>query len=195
MSITQFAAQTYVVQPGDFLSAIAQKFYGDGSEQSWRKIYDANRSVIGADPTQLQVGMVLTIPGVTSSNGGSSASSVVDRVIELTNEQRRRNGVPPLRFSAQLTAAAQTHTNLMVQFDRMDHNLPGEPSLGERVSRTGYRWSSIAENIAHGQQTPEDVVNSWMNSSGHRANLLNPAYQDIGVGFANGYWTQVFARP
>ncbi|HEY9661942.1 MAG TPA: CAP domain-containing protein, partial [Allocoleopsis sp.] len=83
----------------------------------------------------------------------------------------------------------------MVQFDRMDHNLPGEPSLGERVSRTGYRWSSIAENIAHGQQTPEDVVNSWMNSSGHRANLLNPAYQDIGVGFANGYWTQVFARP
>ncbi|MEH2326911.1 MAG: 3D domain-containing protein [Nostoc sp.] len=55
-------SQTYTVQPGDFLSAIAQKFYGDGSEQSWRKIYDANKAVIGPDPNQLQVGTILTIP-------------------------------------------------------------------------------------------------------------------------------------
>ncbi|WP_375514190.1 3D domain-containing protein [uncultured Nostoc sp.] len=55
-------SRTYTVQPGDFLFAIAQKFYGDGSEQSWRKIYDANKAVIGSDPNQLQVGMILTIP-------------------------------------------------------------------------------------------------------------------------------------
>lgn len=66
------SVQQYIVQPGDFLSAIAQKFYGDSSEPSWRKIYDANRDVIGPDPTQLQVGMVLTIPakdGATNSKG------------------------------------------------------------------------------------------------------------------------------
>lgn len=54
--------RTYTVQPGDSLSAIAQKFYGDGSEQSWRKIYDANKAVIGPDPNQIQVGMILIIP-------------------------------------------------------------------------------------------------------------------------------------
>ncbi|MBE9008651.1 LysM peptidoglycan-binding domain-containing protein [Pseudanabaenaceae cyanobacterium LEGE 13415] len=56
------SGQTYTVQPGDFLSAIAEKFYGDGSEASWRRIYDANRDTIGGDPTQLKVGMVLVIP-------------------------------------------------------------------------------------------------------------------------------------
>lgn len=62
MSTTFMSGQTYTVQAGDFLSAIAQQFYGDGSEAAWRKIYDANRAVIGPDPTQLQVGMVLVIP-------------------------------------------------------------------------------------------------------------------------------------
>ncbi len=62
MSTTFEVGQTYSVQPGDFLSAIAQKFYGDGSEASWRKIYEANKAVIGPDPTQLKVGMVLVIP-------------------------------------------------------------------------------------------------------------------------------------
>ena len=56
------SCQTYTVQSGDFLSAIAQKFYGDGSEASWRKIYEANKDLIGSDPTQLQAGMVLVIP-------------------------------------------------------------------------------------------------------------------------------------
>ncbi len=55
-------SQKYTVQSGDSLAAIAQKFYGDSSEQSWRKIYDANKNVIGSDPNQLQVGMILTIP-------------------------------------------------------------------------------------------------------------------------------------
>ncbi|HEY9663493.1 MAG TPA: LysM peptidoglycan-binding domain-containing protein [Allocoleopsis sp.] len=65
---TTFASNLqYTVQSGDFLSAIAQKFYGDGSEQSWRKIYEANRAVIGPDPTQLQAGMVLIIPAKDQS--------------------------------------------------------------------------------------------------------------------------------
>ncbi|HEY9663494.1 MAG TPA: CAP domain-containing protein, partial [Allocoleopsis sp.] len=178
-------------QSGDFLSAIAQKFYGDGSEQSWRKIYEVNQAVIGPNPTQLQAGMVLVIPGVQS---GGSSSSIIDRIIELTNEQRRWAGVAPLQFNTQLTAAAKTHNDLMIRFNQLDHQLPGEPSLAERVSQTGYQWSGVAENIAQGQQTPEEVVASWMQSSPHRANLLNPDYRDIGVAFADNFWTQVFAK-
>ena len=65
-------SQTYTVQAGDFLSAIAQRFYGDGSESAWRKIYTANQAVIGSDPTQLKAGMVLVIPPLGSSSGGTS---------------------------------------------------------------------------------------------------------------------------
>ncbi len=74
MVSTSLLGQTYTVQAGDFLSAIAQKFYGDGSETAWRKIYTANHAVIGSDPTQLQVGMVLVIPPKDSggSTGGNS---------------------------------------------------------------------------------------------------------------------------
>ncbi len=77
MTTTVASSQQYTVQPGDFLSAIAQKFYGDGSEQAWQRIYEANRAVIGSDPTQLQVGMVLIIPAKddtgTTSKGNFQA--------------------------------------------------------------------------------------------------------------------------
>jgi len=193
MSNAQLVGQTYTVQPGDFLSAIAQKLYGDGSEQSWRKIYDANRAVIGADPTRLQAGMVLTIPG-TQQSGGSS-SSVIDRVIELTNNERRKAGVAPLRFNAQLTNAAQAHNNLMVQSNKLSHQFQGEPSFADRISQAGYRWLAVAENIADGQQTPEKVVSDWMNSPPHRQNILDAKYQEIGVGYGNSFWTQDFGKP
>lgn len=121
-------------------------------------------------------------------------NQIAQRVLDLSNAERARAGVPPLRLNAQLMAAAQTHTNLMVQRNQLSHQLPGEPSLGDRVSQTGYRWSGVAENIAQGQQTPEAVLQSWMNSTGHRNNLLNPNYRDLGVGFANNYWTQVFGN-
>ncbi|KAM3096790.1 CAP domain-containing protein [Phormidesmis sp. 146-35] len=83
----------------------------------------------------------------------------------------------------------------MVKFNQLSHQLPEQPPLGERVRKAGYNWSGVAENIAKGQQTPEQVMSSWMNSPGHRANLLAPQYQHLGVGYANRFWTQVFGRP
>ncbi|NJM68317.1 MAG: hypothetical protein HC851_22950 [Acaryochloris sp. RU_4_1] len=126
---------------------------------------------------------------------GISQNNVVQRVLDLSNAERAKVGAPPLRFNAQLTAVAQAHTNLMVQYNQLSHQLPSEPSLGDRVSQAGYRWSGIAENIAQGQQTPEAVLQSWMNSPHHRDNLLNPKYRDLGVGYANNYWTQDFGVP
>ncbi|MGL5944276.1 MAG: CAP domain-containing protein [Waterburya sp.] len=59
----------------------------------------------------------------------------------------------------------------------------------------GYQYSNLGENVAQGQTTPTDVLDSWMNSSGHRENILNPNFTEIGVGYENNYWTQVFGRP
>jgi uncharacterized protein YkwD len=129
-------------------------------------------------------------PSVPPPPGGA----VAQRILDLTNLERSRVGAPALRLDSQLIVAAQTHTDLMVQHNQMSHQLPGEPSLAGRVSQTGYRWSAVAENIAWGQQTPEHVVSDWMNSPGHRLNLLDPKYQHLGVGYANNFWTQVFGR-
>lgn len=188
--------EMYTVQPGDFLSAIAQRFYGDGSEAGWRKIYDANKEIIGADPAKIEPGMVLTIPGAASlPRSGGEGGDIAQRVLDLSNAERSRAGAPALSLHPQLTAAAQHHSDLMMQHNQMTHQLSGEPEMGDRISQAGYRWGGVAENVAHGQTSPEDVLSSWMNSPGHRKNLLNPEYQHLGVGFANNFWTQKFARP
>jgi uncharacterized protein YkwD len=131
-------------------------------------------------------------PAPQPSSGGGD---IAQRVLELSNAERSRVGAPPLSLHPQLTAAAQHHTNLMVQHNQMTHQLPGEPGLGDRISQAGYQWGGVAENVAQGQSSPEEVVSTWMNSPGHRENLLNPELQHLGVGYANNFWTQKFARP
>lgn len=181
----------YTVQPGDILFDIAQRQLGDGNR--WREIMKPDGTRFSeSEVGSLQVGQVICIPG---SFTPPPSNSIAQRVLDLTNLERSRAGVGPLRLNAQLNAAAQAHTDLMVRYNRLDHQLPGEPSLGDRISQAGYRWSGIAENIAQGQRTPEDVVASWMSSPPHRANLLAAGYQDLGVGYANGYWTQNFGKP
>jgi len=189
--------QTYTVKQGDFLSSIAQKFYGDGSEASWRRIYEANIALIGSDPTEIKPGMVLTIPGVSAPQPLNN--NIVNRVLELTNIERSKAGLPPLRLNPQLTTAAQTHSENMARSKSISHQLPGELSLGDRILRAGYKWSAIAENVAGGQKTPELAVSAWINevppNDGHRRNILNPNYRELGVGYSNNYWTQDFASP
>src|SRR5205814_8113303 len=80
-----------------------------------------------------------------------------------------------------------------------DHTTPEGVSFAKRITDAGYRWSAAAENIAAGQQTPAKVMEAWMNSPGHRANILNCGYVNIGIGLAVGgrtpYWTQDFGTP
>ena len=133
------------------------------------------------------------------------SSNKFDReILQLVNNERTDAGLAPLSINSQLDRAANLHTDEMVQADKMQHQLPGEASLGDRVSATGYDWTRVAENIAAGAKTPEAVVDGWMNSSGHRKNILNPNYTHLGVGYENApddndsyndydvYWTQVF---
>ncbi|MER5884039.1 sigma-70 family RNA polymerase sigma factor [Streptomyces sp. NPDC001941] len=122
--------------------------------------------------------------------------SDAQEVTRIVNAERARNGCGPVRQNARLDAAAQGHSRDMRARDFFDHTNPDGAGPGERVTAAGYRWSTYGENIARGQQSPESVMESWMNSPGHRANILNCSFKEIGVGIEQGdggpWWTQVF---
>ena len=94
-----------------------------------------------------------------------------------------------------LHAAALGHSVDMAENDYFSHTSRDGSSMVDRIERQGYNWRSVAENIAAGYRTPASVVDGWMNSSGHRANIMNCDLTEIGVGFHDYYWTQNFGRP
>jgi uncharacterized protein YkwD/stress response protein SCP2 len=119
------------------------------------------------------------------------------RVVELTNRERAGAGLPPLAADPFLTAAAQAHSADMVARAFYSHTSPDGSRPWDRAAAAGSRRRSIGENIACGQRSPAEVVQGWMNSPGHRANILKRDFTHIGVGFAGGgeagtYWTQLF---
>jgi uncharacterized protein (TIGR03000 family) len=120
-------------------------------------------------------------------------------VVERTNQERKKAGLPPLQVNAKLSRAAREHSANMARLDRLDHMLEGK-GPGERLAAVGYQSFGWGENCAAGQRTPEEALASWMQSPGHRGNILNGNYTEIGVGIAANergglYWTQVFGRP
>lgn len=121
------------------------------------------------------------------------------KVIAKTNAHRKRKGCAPLVESWQLRRAARWHSARMASHRTMSHQLPGEAPLGVRVRRAGYKnWTRIGENIAVGQRWAGQVVRAWMNSPGHRRNMLNCTYRQVGVGKVHRHgrvwWTQVLGR-
>ena len=118
-------------------------------------------------------------------------------VFRLVNEIRVENGLPEFIYDATLASVARAHSQDMIDRSFFDHVNPDGDSPSDRVSAAGIQWSRCAENIAAGQTSPEQVVDSWMNSPGHRANILGEC-KYLGVGLALGggyryYWTQCFA--
>ncbi|MFF4547095.1 sigma-70 family RNA polymerase sigma factor [Streptomyces sp. NPDC001406] len=126
----------------------------------------------------------------------SAPTGTVAQVVALVNKERANAGCGPLTENAQLEKAAQAHSDDMAARNFFDHTNPDGVDPGQRITAAGYRWSTYGENIAQGQQTPESVMDSWMNSPGHRANILNCSFKEIGVGVHKGsggpWWTQDF---
>ncbi|WP_345241657.1 CAP domain-containing protein [Pontibacillus salipaludis] len=121
------------------------------------------------------------------------------KVVELTNKERKKQGLPALKADAELRGVAQKKSEDMVKNDYFSHNSPRYGSPFEMMQNFGIDYKTAAENIAAGQQTPEKVVQQWMNSSGHRKNILNKNVTHIGIGIAEGgemgiYWTQMFIQ-
>ncbi|XVV11173.1 CAP domain-containing protein [Actinoplanes sp. CA-131856] len=121
-------------------------------------------------------------------------------VVKLTNAQRVKNGCKALRTDARLTTAARAHSTDMVKKNFFSHTGSDGSNFVTREVRAGYpRNGAAAENIAWGYRTPQQVVTGWMNSTGHRKNILNCANTAVGVGVAYTaggapYWTQDFGR-
>ncbi|MEU8754416.1 sigma-70 family RNA polymerase sigma factor [Streptomyces chartreusis] len=126
----------------------------------------------------------------------SAPTDTVGQVVALVNKERANAGCGPLEEDALLNKSAQGHSEDMAARDFFDHTNPDGADPGQRITAAGYRWSTYGENIAMGQQTPAAVMESWMNSPGHKANILNCSFKDIGVGIHNGpggpWWTQNF---
>ncbi|MFF3203724.1 sigma-70 family RNA polymerase sigma factor [Streptomyces sp. NPDC002962] len=126
----------------------------------------------------------------------AGSSDLATQVIALVNKERTTAGCGPLTDDSLLRAAAQGHSDDMAARDFFDHTNPDGADPGRRITAAGYRWSTYGENIAKGQQTASSVMTSWMNSEGHRANILNCSFKNIGIGIHDGaggpWWTQNF---
>lgn len=115
----------------------------------------------------------------------------------MLNGARASSGAGAVSFDARLGRAAQAHANDMLANGYFSHTGLNGSSAGDRIRAQGYNWRTYGENIARGQQTEEQVFNGWQNSSGHRANNLNPNFEDFGLAKAgngsNRYWVLVLA--
>jgi uncharacterized protein YkwD len=125
-------------------------------------------------------------------DAGECASEEACAVIDLVNEERENAGAPPLEYHPALEEAAQLHAEDMHAQNYFSHTSLDGRNFAVRASEAGYDGNPRGENIAAGQQTPEAVMQSWMSSPGHRTNILNPDFTEIGVGFEEGLWVQVF---
>ncbi|HFU7055151.1 MULTISPECIES: CAP domain-containing protein [Bacillus] len=123
-----------------------------------------------------------------------SLSEFEQRVVELTNAERTKQGLPALQIDTELSKVARIKSEDMQKNNYFDHNSPTYGSPFDMMKKFGISYKSAGENIAQGQRTPEEVVQAWMNSAGHRANILNNGFTHIGVGYveSGNYWTQQF---
>ncbi|MFV2111534.1 CAP domain-containing protein [Micromonospora sp. LOL_025] len=136
--------------------------------------------------------------GGTKAPVSSGASSQAREVVDLVNAERAKAGCGAVGVDDKLTTAAQRHSQDQADHRNMSHTGSDGSNVGTRLDRVGYSWRTYGENVAWNQKTPAAVMDAWMNSPGHRANILNCAFTEIGVGVANSngpYWTQVFAAP
>lgn len=176
------AGDTYTVVAGDSLWKIAVKH-----EIGLSEIKAANPQIKNYD--LIYPGQVIQLPTTDSS-----VTSYEQEVIRLVNEIRAQNGLNALSYDWELARVARYKSQDMKDNKYFSHTSPVYGSPFQMIKNFGLSYRTAGENIARGYATPQAVVNGWMNSSGHRANILNASYTHIGVGYvaAGNYWTQMF---
>lgn len=187
MSVSMFvisvsAATTHTVVSGDSMWKIAVKY-----EVGLSEIKAANPQIV--NPDLIYPGQILTIPTTESS-----VLSYEKEVVRLVNEIRAQNGLRALTYNWELSRVARYKSQDMKDNKYFSHTSPVYGSPFQMMKSFGITYRTAGENIARGQRSPQAVVNAWMNSSGHRANILNASFTEIGVGYvaAGNYWTQMF---
>ena len=176
------AGLTHKVSPGDTMWKLAVRYQVGTGE-----IIAANPQV--ENPNLIYPGQVLNIPQVSQA-----VRAYEQEVVRLVNAQRAQNGLKPLAENWELSRVARYKSADMAGKRYFSHESPTYGSPYQMMRSFGISFRSAGENIAYGQRTPAAVVGAWMNSSGHRANILSSSYTQIGVGYheAGNYWTQMF---
>lgn len=178
----QAAGLTHTVTKGDTMWKLAVRYQAGTSE-----IIQANPQV--SNPDLIYPGQVLNIPQISQS-----VLSYESEVIRLVNEVRRENGLKALTANWELSRVARYKSQDMLNKGYFSHTSPTYGTPFQMIKAFGLSFRTAGENIARGYPTPQAMVNGWMNSSGHRANILNASYTQIGVGYVaqGNYWTQMF---
>jgi uncharacterized YkwD family protein len=190
----------YTVKSGDTLYKIANKYGTSVSKLKsvnssvrytntiypGQRLYVSNRNYSSA-PAKT--------PTTTQPN--TTVSSVESQVASLVNIERQKAGLAPLKLNVQLSGTARMKSTDMRDKNYFDHQSPTYGSPFDMMQRYGITYRAAGENIAAGQRTAQEVMKGWMTSPGHRQNILNPNFTEIGVGLAEGgsygyYWTQQF---
>lgn len=174
----------YKVQKGDSLWRISVKY-----EVGLSEIINANPQI--KNPALIYPGETVKVPLITGTK------KIEQEAVRLTNVERQKQGLAPLTLNWELARVARYKARDMRDNHYFSHTSPTYGSPFTMIKNFGIQYRSAAENIAAGQQTAQAVMNAWMNSSGHRANILNAGYTQIGVGYAQGgsygaYWSQMF---
>jgi uncharacterized protein YkwD len=160
----------------------------------------------GGPPAGVQTGasdpaaVAATPPAPTQAAVDAGLTAFEAEVVDIVNARRAASGCGAISVDPRLTAAARAHSTDMATRGYFDHTSPDGVEFATRITQAGYRWSMAAENIAMGQSSPAEVMDAWMNSEGHRSNILNCRLVHLGVGLAydgrdRPYWTQEFATP
>lgn len=181
-AFTVSAATVHTVARGDTMWKIASAYKVGTSE-----VINVNPQI--KNPDLIYPGQKINIP-----SADTTVSSYENEVIRLVNEIRVKNALSVLQSDWQLSRVARYKSQDMKDNNYFSHQSPTYGSPFDMMKSFGISYKRAAENIAKGQNSPQSVVNAWMNSSGHRANILNPSFTKIGVGYvkSGNYWTQMF---
>lgn len=180
-------SSVYAVRSGDSMWKIAVKY-----EIGLSELAKANPQI--KNPALIYPGQKITIPNI------DSVKNLETEVVKLVNAERAKKGLQLLTQNWELSRVCRYKSQDMITKNYFDHQSPTYGSPFNMMESFGIRFSAGAENIAYGQSTPQVVMDSWMNSAGHRNNILSPSFTQIGVGAAknsqgNLYWTQMFIKP
>lgn len=180
-------AKVHIVQYGDSMWKIAVRY-----EIGLAELIKANPQII--NPSLIYVGQKISIPEA------APLKTIEDEVFRLTNVERAKYGLPALKYNWQVARVARIKSQDMISSNYFSHISPIYGSPFKMLESYQLRFSAAAENIAYGQRSAQEVMNSWMNSPGHRANILSRNVTVLGVGVAkksNGtlYFTQLFIKP
>lgn len=175
---------THVVKSGDTMWKIAVKY-----QVGVQEIIDANPQI--TNPNLIYPNQKLNIP--------VQDTSTEQEILKLVNAERSKAGVEPLTLNWELSRVAKFKSEDMRDNNYFSHTSPTYGSPFNMIKNFGISYSAAGENIAAGQKTADEVMKAWMNSSGHKANILSANYTQLGVGKATGgsygtYWTQMFIK-